>query len=250
MQMSERQVYLETTKVRIHQQLVERLDVQNLRTVPQDQVRAEVRSVIKDLYQLEKGLLTSSEQERLMDEVMDETFGLGPLEAMFKDPTITDILINRVGLCRARGLARAGRCAFRDDNHRGRSSSSSPRWPAHRRNLPDGRCPSSGWKPMPLFPAGRRWIDHVNPLASPLQLEICCGTRHAPMIDFLARRRARGAMCSSAAAPAQAKPRLNCLSRYIPQRAIITIEDAADAASAAARRTTGNAAAQHRRPRG
>src|SRR5258705_9571988 len=95
MQMSERQIYLEKTKVRIHQQLVERLDVQNLRTVPQDQVRKEVRSVIKDLYQLEKGLLTSSEQERLMDEVMDETFGLGPLEAMFKDPTITDILINR-----------------------------------------------------------------------------------------------------------------------------------------------------------
>ena len=53
MQLSERQVYLEKMKVRIHQQLVERLDVQNLRTVPQDQVRAEVRSVIRDLYQLE-----------------------------------------------------------------------------------------------------------------------------------------------------------------------------------------------------
>src|SRR5262245_32514203 len=75
LQMSERQVYLEKMKVRIHQQLVERLDVQNLRTVPQDQVRAEVRSVIRDLCQLEKGLLTSNEQERLMDEVMDETFG-------------------------------------------------------------------------------------------------------------------------------------------------------------------------------
>src|SRR5437899_474922 len=68
-QISERQVYLEKMKVRIHQQLVERLDVQNLRTVPQDQVRAEVRSVIRDLCQLEKGLLTSNEQERLMDEV-------------------------------------------------------------------------------------------------------------------------------------------------------------------------------------
>src|SRR3982750_1947712 len=67
MQMSERQIYLEKMKVRIHQQLVERLDVQNLRTVPQDSVRKEVRSVIKDLYQLEKGLLTSAEQERLMD---------------------------------------------------------------------------------------------------------------------------------------------------------------------------------------
>src|SRR5256885_15355956 len=69
MQMSERQIYLEKMKVRIHQQLVERLDVQNLRTVPQDSVRKEVRSVIKDLYQLEKGLLTSAEQERLVDEI-------------------------------------------------------------------------------------------------------------------------------------------------------------------------------------
>src|SRR5215213_10608146 len=52
MQMSERQIYLEKMKVRIHQQLVERLDVQNLRTLPQDKVRAEVRSVVRDLCQL------------------------------------------------------------------------------------------------------------------------------------------------------------------------------------------------------
>src|SRR6266446_6187609 len=118
-QISERQVYLEKMKVRIHQQLVERLDVQNLRTVPQDQVRAEVRSVIRDLYQLEKGLLTSNEQERLMDEVMDETFGLGPLEAMFKDPTITDILINRFDrvYVERRGRLEPVDVHFRDDNH-------------------------------------------------------------------------------------------------------------------------------------
>src|SRR5258706_13297903 len=108
MQMSERQIYLEKMKVRIHQQLVERLDVQNLRTVPQDSVRKEVRSVIKDLYSLEKGLLTSSEQEKLMDEVMDETFGLGPLEPMFKDPTITDILINRFDRVYVERRGRAG----------------------------------------------------------------------------------------------------------------------------------------------
>src|SRR5688572_12712333 len=52
-QMSERQVYLEKMKVRSHQQLVERLDVQNLRTVPQDAVRKEVRAVIRDLCQME-----------------------------------------------------------------------------------------------------------------------------------------------------------------------------------------------------
>src|SRR5687768_7635746 len=69
---TERQVYLQMLKVRIHQQLVERLDVQNLRTLPPDTVRAEVRVVIRELCRSEKGLLSGDEQERLMDDVMDE----------------------------------------------------------------------------------------------------------------------------------------------------------------------------------
>src|SRR5208282_2042520 len=92
---NERTVHFDQLKVRIHQQLVERLDVQNLRSLPPDTVRAEVRVVIKELCQSERSLLSSQEQERLMDEVMDETFGLGPLEVLLKDPTITDILVNR-----------------------------------------------------------------------------------------------------------------------------------------------------------
>src|SRR6266699_3840438 len=93
--LGERAVYMQQLRVRIHQQLVERLDVQNLKTLPPDTVRAEVRILIRELCQHEKGLLNSSDQERLMDEVMDETFGLGPLEALLKDPSITDIMINR-----------------------------------------------------------------------------------------------------------------------------------------------------------
>src|SRR3954467_7244904 len=81
---SERQLYFQQLKVRIHQQLVERLDVQNLRTLPPETVRSEVRVLIKELCQSEKGLINSTEQERLMDEVMDETFGLGPLEVLLK----------------------------------------------------------------------------------------------------------------------------------------------------------------------
>jgi pilus assembly protein CpaF len=92
---NERTTQFDALKVRIHQQLVDRLDVQNLRTLPPDTVRAEVRVLVRELCQSEKGLLTSTEQERLMDEVMDETFGLGPLEALLKDVTISDILINK-----------------------------------------------------------------------------------------------------------------------------------------------------------
>jgi pilus assembly protein CpaF len=87
--LTERQTYLSQMRVRVHQQLVERLDVQNLRSVPIDVVRHEVRTLVRELCQSEKGLLSSAEQERLMDDVMDETFGLGPLEGLLKDPNVT-----------------------------------------------------------------------------------------------------------------------------------------------------------------
>ena len=62
----ERTSHFDQLKVRIHQQLVARLDVQNLRSLPPDTVRAEVRIVIRDLCQSERSLLNSQEQERLM----------------------------------------------------------------------------------------------------------------------------------------------------------------------------------------
>src|SRR4029434_5935350 len=92
---TERQIYFQQLKVRIHQQLVERLDVQNLRTLPPEVVRSEVRVLIRELCQTERRLINSAEQEKLMDEVMDETFGLGPLETLLKDPAISDILVNK-----------------------------------------------------------------------------------------------------------------------------------------------------------
>ena len=93
--LSERQMYFQQLKVKIHQKLVERLDVQNMRSLPPETVRGEVRILVRDLCQSEKGLINSSEQERLMDDVLDETFGLGPLETLLKDPNISDILVNR-----------------------------------------------------------------------------------------------------------------------------------------------------------
>src|SRR5881394_3831895 len=62
---TERQMYMQHLKVRIHQQLVERLDVQNLRTLPHETVRSEVRVLIRELCQSEKSLINSADQERL-----------------------------------------------------------------------------------------------------------------------------------------------------------------------------------------
>ena len=97
----------------------QRLDVQNLRTLPPETVRAEVRVLIRDLCQDEKGLINSSEQEKLMDEVMDETFGLGPLETLLKDNAISDILVNRFDriFVEKRGRLELSDVRFRDNQH-------------------------------------------------------------------------------------------------------------------------------------
>ena len=116
---TERQLYFQQLKVRIHQQLVERLDVQNLRSLPPDTVRSEVRILIRELCQNEKGLINSTEQDKLMDEVMDETFGLGPLESLLKDSGISDILVNRFDriYVERKGRLELSDIRFRDNGH-------------------------------------------------------------------------------------------------------------------------------------
>ena len=118
-QPSERQIYLQQMKLRIHQQLVERLDMQNLKNLPPEVVRGEVRILIRELCQSEKGLINHADQERLMDDVMDETFGLGPLEGLLKDASISDILVNRFDriYVERRGRLEAVDVRFRDNAH-------------------------------------------------------------------------------------------------------------------------------------
>src|SRR3982750_4113219 len=110
---------MQQLRVRIHQQLVDRLDVQNPKTLPPDTVRAEVRILIRELCQSEKGLLSSAEQEKLMDDVMDETFGLGPLETLLKDTAISDILVNRFDriYIEKKGRLERSDVRFRDNAH-------------------------------------------------------------------------------------------------------------------------------------
>ncbi len=57
-------------------------------------LRREIRLVVEHLCDSENTLLNRAERDRIVDEVMDETFGLGPLELLLKDATISDILIN------------------------------------------------------------------------------------------------------------------------------------------------------------
>src|SRR6185312_7624400 len=95
------------------------LDLQNLRTMPPATVREEVRLLVRELCQAEKGLISSADQERLMDDVMDETFGLGPLETLLKDPLISDILVNRADriYVERKGRLELADIRFRDNQH-------------------------------------------------------------------------------------------------------------------------------------
>jgi pilus assembly protein CpaF len=81
-------------KQRIHQKLIGKLDLNRVNELEGDVLKREIRQVVEHLCDGENTLLNRSERDRLVDEVLDETFGLGPLEILLKDPTISDILIN------------------------------------------------------------------------------------------------------------------------------------------------------------
>jgi pilus assembly protein CpaF len=80
-------------KTRIHRKLVEQLDLTALEG-DDAQLRATVGEAVSQLAEQENSLLSFNERKRLVNEVLDETFGLGPLEVLLADPLITDILVN------------------------------------------------------------------------------------------------------------------------------------------------------------
>jgi pilus assembly protein CpaF len=111
----------DTTQIRarIHRQLLERLNLTNLETYRRDQVVSEVRKVVQDLLGRESVPLNFEEREGLVEQVLHEIFGLGPLEPLLRDPTVSDILVNtgrQVFVERNGRLERTG-IRFKDDKH-------------------------------------------------------------------------------------------------------------------------------------
>ncbi len=106
-------------KRRIHGKLVDKLDLTRVGELEGDVLRREIRLVVEHLCDTEDTLLNRNERERLVEEVLDETFGLGPLELLLKDPTISDILINgpRNIYVERRGKMEKTSVMFRDNNH-------------------------------------------------------------------------------------------------------------------------------------
>ena len=109
----------EQVKQRIHGKLIGKLDLSRVGNLEGDVLKREIRSVIEQLCDLEENLMNRTERDRLVEEIMDETLGLGPLEFLLKDPTISDILINgpKNIYCERGGKMEKSKIEFRDNNH-------------------------------------------------------------------------------------------------------------------------------------
>ena len=106
-------------KAAIHRKLIQKLNLDRLTEVNRDDVRREVTQILEALVVGESTPMNLQERERLATEVLDEVFGLGPLEPLLADPTVSDILVNthkRVYVER-RGILEMTSIQFRDDIH-------------------------------------------------------------------------------------------------------------------------------------
>src|SRR5713101_3109742 len=106
-------------KATIHRKLIQKLNLERLTEVNRDDVRREVGQILEGLVVGESTPMNLQERERLAQEVLDEVFGLGPLEPLLADPTIDDILVNghRHVYIERRGILEQTGIQFRDDAH-------------------------------------------------------------------------------------------------------------------------------------
>jgi pilus assembly protein CpaF len=109
----------EALKRHIHMQLVERLDMNRVSEIDPKTLRNEIRGVVEQLCDTENPLLNRNERQRLVNEILDETFGFGPLELLLKDDKIGDIMINgpKKIYIEKGGRIQKSEVVFRDSDH-------------------------------------------------------------------------------------------------------------------------------------
>src|SRR5215203_3275198 len=231
--------YLEL-KANVHRKLLNRLNLEALASAERSRAEAEIRTLLFELISEEGMPLSMTEREAILGDVIDEVFGLGPLEPLLRDPGVSDILVNtfkHVYVERSGKLERLP-TTFQDDKHLmrvidrivsgvgRRVDDSSPMVDAR---LADGSRVNAIIPPLavdgPLLSIRRFPTDRLK--AQDL-MNIRSMTR--PMLEFLEHCvRARLNMLISGGTGAGKTTLLNVLSSFISERErIVTIEDAAE----------------------
>lgn len=231
---------LEKYKTEAHRILISRLDLEKLSRVESNQARQAVAGMVNEIIREQKVPLSLSEQEKIQSDLLDEVFGLGPLEPLLKDKSISDILVNGKDhvFIEQGGLLKRIDTTFRDDRHLmqiidrivsrvgRRVDESSPMVDAR---LPDGSRVNAIIPPLALDgPAVSIRRFGTGPVAAK-QL-VAMKSISAEMIEMLsAAVRARISILISGGTGAGKTTFLNIMSQYIPQsERIVTIEDAAE----------------------
>lgn len=110
---------LQELEDRLHRRLMEQLNLRNLEKLPVQQARDQVASQLRAMIQEERVALNDDERQLIVSDIQNEIFGLGPIEPLLADPTVSDILVNRHDMCyiERRGRLEHTPVRFRDDDH-------------------------------------------------------------------------------------------------------------------------------------
>ena len=106
-------------KFTLHRKLLDKVNLEAISSVPGERVKIQIRSAVAQLVEEEKTPLSLVEKDRVIEEVLDEVFGLGPLEPLLQDPTVSDILVTTPHLVYVERQGRLHRTGvqFKDDSH-------------------------------------------------------------------------------------------------------------------------------------
>jgi pilus assembly protein CpaF len=110
---------LTAVKAAIHRKLIQKLNLERLAGVKREDVRREVSLILEDIVVTDSTPMNLQERDSISQEVLDEVFGLGPLESLLADPSVSDILVNTFDkvYVERKGILEATSVQFRDDAH-------------------------------------------------------------------------------------------------------------------------------------
>jgi pilus assembly protein CpaF len=227
-------------KSQIHRKLIGVLNLDRVSSIPKDRVRAEIGRVVERLLDEERVPMTTTEQTKIVEEVLDEVLGLGPLETLLKEPSISDILVNRYNkvYIERNGKLSETTVRFKDDAHLlhiiekivsqvGRRIDEAQ--PIVDARLQDGSRVNAIIPPLALDGpclSIRRFGRHVITQEEMLEFK----TLTPGMLRFLAACvQSKATILISGGTGSGKTTMLNALSRFIPEEErIITIEDTAE----------------------